>query len=140
MFKPQSSVADYVGAALSGAVACSGIGFVGSIALNTAISTTTYAINCSNGDDEFSASGLLLAAGSGAVSGAIGGSGANLAKCEGIYDTSRIVLKRAVSSRKIALYTAKIATVKAKIIKSAICTALAPSGASVAKHLIHALF
>jgi len=70
--KPRSSVASYLGAAASGALAATGIGVVGSIAANAAISGAVYAVDHT---DDFSAKQLVTEMAIGGVSGAIGGKG-----------------------------------------------------------------
>ena len=139
IFKPTSSIVDYAAAAASGALAGSGIGLLGSVLMNTAISTTAYVVNCDLGYKEYNSTDLLLSIGSGAVSGLIGGEGANLKYCEGVYNTSKQILKTAVSPKKIALYTAKITTIKAGLIKASIRTFLAPTGSRLFNKGLHAL-
>ena len=51
---------------------------------------------------------VLLSAVVGAISGCIGGSGANLKRVSGVVKVSKSVLKTAVSPKKIAMYLGKI--------------------------------
>ena len=116
--KPSSTWADYGSAALSGALAASGVGLGVSIATNAALGGATYLANCAIKGEKANFVDLTLSIGVGAVSGRIGGSGANGAKLRGITSTSKQVLKTAVSPRKIAMYTAKIANVKKTVVIS----------------------
>lgn len=110
--KPSSSWADYISAAASGALAASGIGLGASIAANAGLGGITYLANCGiNGEDPNLAEfGVATAAG--AISGAIGGSGANGAKLRGVNKTAKYVITHSSSARKVAMYTAKQVAVK----------------------------
>ena len=117
--KPTSTWADYGAAALSGALAATGVGIGASVALNAAISGTTYLANCSIKGVEANPLDFVLSTGIGAISGLIGGRGANGTKLRGIVKTSKAVLKTAVSSKKIAQYSAKIVACKVVAVVSA---------------------
>ena len=122
---PASTWADYGAAALSGALAATGIGLVAAVAANAAIGGTTYLANCSIKDERANLIDFGLATGIGAIAGIIGGRGADGAKLRGIAKTSRETLKTAVSSKKITLYTAKIANCKSVTIESGLRTMIA---------------
>lgn len=109
---PSSSFVDYGAAAISGALAATGIGLGTSVAANAAISGIAYLSNGSIYGSEITLSGFVEATATGAVAGLVGGKGANGAKLRGITKTSRTVLKTAVSKKKVAMYTKKIASVK----------------------------
>lgn len=107
---PSSTWADYSAAALSGALAATGVGLGTSIVANAALGGTTYLVNCSIKDSDANINDLGLVIGIGACSGMVGGSGANGANLRGIAKTSKIVLRTERSSQKIAAYSAKITT------------------------------
>ena len=107
--KPTSTWADYGAAAVSGALAASGIGLGGSIVANAAISGVTYLADCDIKGEEVNEKDFWLATGAGAISGLVGGKGADGSKLRGITKTSKDILKTAVSPKKIAMYTEKIA-------------------------------
>ena len=117
--KPTSSWVDYGAAALSGALAATGVGIGASVALNAAISGTAYLANCSLNGVEATPLDFALTTGIGALSGLVGGSGANGAKLRGVVKTSKAVLATAVSAKKVAQYSAKIAACKAIAVVSA---------------------
>ena len=106
---------DYVAAAASGALAATGIGTVGAIVANSAISGTAYLANSAISGEKATAEGLLESVVVGGISGAIGGSGTSATKVNGIRNTAKSVLKTAVSPKKIAMYTGKIAATKAAV-------------------------
>ena len=110
--KPTSTLADYGAAALSGALAATGIGLGESIAANAVIGGTTYLANCEIEGENANLVDFALSTGIGAISGKIGGSGADGAKLRAVARTSKAVLDTAVSPKKIAMYSAKIATCK----------------------------
>ncbi|MGN0799389.1 MAG: RHS repeat-associated core domain-containing protein [Christensenellales bacterium] len=116
--KPTSSWVEYTAAAASGALAASGVGLMGSIVGNAAISGTAYFANCDIANEEPTWAGFGVAVGSGIVSGLVGGKGANGNKLRGIYRTSKDILKTAVSAKKIAMYTTKIVGVKKAVINA----------------------
>ncbi len=120
--KPTSTWADYGSAALSGTLAASGVGLGVSIAANAALGGITYLTNCAVKGEEVNSFDLGLAIGIGTISGLIGGSGANGAKLRGVASTSKQILKTAVSPKKIAMYTAKITSVKKTVIVSTVRT------------------
>ena len=120
--KPSSTWADYGSAAISGALAASGIGLGGAIAANAALGGVTYMANCAIKGEDANIVDLSLATGIGAVSGLVGGKGANGAKLRGVASTSKNVLKTAVSPKKIAMYTAKLTNVRKTVISSTIST------------------
>ena len=101
--KFRSSWADYGSAALSGALAASGIGLGAAIAANAALGGATYLANCAIEGADANMLDFGLATGIGALSGAIGGKGANGAKLRGIWKTSKTTLQTAVSPKKIAI-------------------------------------
>ena len=122
---PRSSLVDYGAAAISGALAATGIGMGASISANAAISGIAYLSNGSIYDSEITLSGFVEATVAGAAAGVVGGKGANGAKLRGITKTSRAVLKTAVSQKKVAMYTRKIASVKKDVVTSTGRTVLA---------------
>ena len=122
---PRSSLVDYGAAAISGALAATGIGTGASISANAAISGIAYLSNGSIYGSEITLSGFVEATVAGAAAGVVGGKGANGAKLRGITKTSRAVLKTAVSQKKVAMYTKKIASVKKDVVTSTGRTALA---------------
>ena len=96
-------------------LAASGIGIGGSIAANATLGGVTYLANC---EMEGVTSNPVDLAGTviiGGLSGAIGGSGVDGARLRGVHSTAKEVLKTTVSPKKVAMYTAKITTVKATI-------------------------
>ena len=120
--RPTSTWADYGASALSGALAATGIGLGASVAANATIGGATYLINCGIKGEEANLVDLGLATGIGAVSGLIGGKGADGAKLRGVTATSKKILKTAVSPQKIAMYSRKIAACKSSAIFSVIRT------------------
>ena len=122
---PRSSLVDYDAAAISGALAATGIGMGASISANAAISGIAYLSNGSIYGSEITLSGFVEATVAGAAAGVVGGKGANGAKLRGITKTSRAVLKTAVSQKKVAMYTKKIASVKKDVVTSTGRTVLA---------------
>ena len=122
---PRSSLVDYGAAAISGALAATGIGTGASISANAAISGIAYLSNGSIYGSEITLSGFVEATVAGAAAGVVGGKGANGAKLRGITKTSRAVLKTAVSQKKVAMYTKKIASVKKDVVTSTGRTVLA---------------
>ena len=103
-----STVADYIAAAASGALAASGIGAVGAVAANTMLSSVTYLADCSIKNEKVNGAEWLEATATGFISGLIGGSGANAKKVVGVINYSRNVVKTAVSPKRIAMYRGKI--------------------------------
>ena len=106
---PRSSIVDYGVAAASGAFAATGIGTGASIAANAALSGTAYILDCELEGENVDTGRLAFSIVVGIAAGAIGGPGADGAKLMGVVKTSRNVLKTAVSPKKIAMYSAKIA-------------------------------
>lgn len=98
---------------------------VTSIAGNATIGSATYLAESMVAEADLNLSGLLWSAGAGALAGAIGGKGMNAAKLKGVISTSRMYLKTAVSSKKIAMYTGKIAACKRAAITSSLRYAFA---------------
>ena len=113
-----SSLADYGASALSGALAASGIGFAGSVLGNAGISGLNYLLNCEIDKKTANFVDLLVSTAIGGAAGAIGGKGANGAKLRGVYSNAKDKLTRAVSTRKIAQYTAQKTTVKKAVAKA----------------------
>ncbi len=79
-----------------------------SIALNGAISGAEYLATQVVKGEEANWTDLGISVGIGMVSGAVGGKGANGKHLKGVIDTSKSVLKTAVSPKKIATYSGKI--------------------------------
>ena len=125
IFTPKSSIADYLSAGISGALAASGIGLPGSIVANAALGGTTYLANCAIEGKDANLLDFGIATGIGALSGGIGGNGANSTKLVGVTKTAKQALKTAVSPKKIAMYTAKKVACRNVVIKSTIRTVLA---------------
>ncbi len=107
--QPKSTWADYASAAVCGALASTGIGLAASIAANAAIGGATYLTNCSIKGVSANPVDLGVATGIGAVAGIIGGRGVDGSKLNGVMSTAKEILKTAVSPKKVAMYTAKIA-------------------------------
>ena len=129
--KPTSSWADYGSAAVSGALAASGIG---SVAANAALGGATYVANCQISGETVNGADFLVSVGIGGIAGAIGGRGADGKNLRGIVKTSKSILKSAVSPKKISMYTGKIAAVKSTVIVGTIRTALSSGFTSVGNH------
>ena len=119
---PTSSWVDYGAAAVSGALAASGIGAVASIVGNAALSGTAYLMNCSINDEPTESVDFISATISGAISGAVGGKGANGKELRGVVRRSKEVIKSSVSQSKIAKYTLKIKGAKLEAIDSILRT------------------
>ena len=132
--KPTSSWADYGSAAVSGALAASGIGVIGSVAANVALGGATYVANCQISGETVNGADFLVSVGIGGIAGAIGGRGADGKNLRGIVKTSKSILKSAVSPKKISMYTGKIAAVKSTVIVGTIRTALSSGFTSVGNH------
>lgn len=103
-----STIVDYVAAALSGAVAASGIGLVGSIVVNGAINEFAYTMSCEISGTTADPLNRAAAFVTGGVAGAIGGAGVNGKKLMSIIDTATDALETAVSPKKITQYTSMI--------------------------------
>ena len=131
VFKPTSSIADYASAAVSGALAATGIGTVGAITANAALGGTTYLANCAIKGEEANIVDLTLATGIGAVAGAVGGKGANGARLIGVSNTAKQVLRTTTSPRKIAMYTAKLVGVKRALFNATCLTVTAGVSSNV---------
>jgi len=112
----RSSLWDYVSAGLSGAIAVTGIGKMSAAFYSTISSVTSSLIN-NNGVDILD---VILSAVIGAVSGFIGGSGANLKKVSGIVKVSKKVIKTTLSPKKLVMYTNKIKNATISTIKNAL--------------------
>ena len=114
-------MADYAGAALSGALAASSAGKAVSVIANAAINGAVYLADCDINNEAESAEEFAFAIATGAVAGRIGGNGADGAKMRGIYSTANRVIKNSSSSKKIAMYVinVKINVLIAKIKNSA---------------------
>ena len=102
---------DWVGAgvsaafgAVSGALAASGVGALGSALASVAIDGTEYVVSSVIEGKEINQEELLATV---AISALTAGKGIDGAKLSGIYRHSTNVLKTAVSPKKIAMYTAK---------------------------------
>ena len=115
ILKPNSSIADYASAAISGALAASGIGIAGSIIANAALGDTTYYANCKINGTEADGFDMFLATTIGGLSGAIGGSGVNGARLYGVVKTSKYVLNTAVSTARKNMYKGKIVSAIADV-------------------------
>ena len=123
VFKPTSSWVDYGAAALSGALAATGIGTVASIAANAAIGGGSYLANCGIKGEKANLIDFGLSTFNGALAGRIGGKGADGKRMLGAVKRSKEVLKTAVSPKKVGMYTEKIANYAQKAVKSAVRTA-----------------
>ena len=126
------SVVDYLSAAVSGALAASGIGLGGAIVTNAALGGVTYLANCSYKGEEANTTDFIIATTVGGVSGYIGGSGVNGKSLRGIYTRSNQVLKTANSTKKITQYTAKKIAVKTTVKSGVKKTAVAGFFSNVA--------
>lgn len=98
--------------AVSGALAATGVGLVGQIVGNAAISATANLADCAINKHPVDKKSLLYDTVLGGIGGAIGGSGANGKNLLGVYKSSTKSLVGKTSARKIAQYTGKIANVK----------------------------
>ena len=123
--KPTSTWADYGCAALSGALAASGVGIGVAIAANAALSGATYLANCAITGEDVNAFDFGVSVGVGVISGIVGGRGVDGAKLRGISNTSKQILKTAVSPKKIAMYTSKLVNVKKEVIIGTVRTVAA---------------
>ena len=123
--KPSSTWADYGSAAISGALAASGIGLGASIVANAGLSGMTYLANCGIKGEDSNLAEFTVATVAGAASGVIGGSGANGAKLRGVSKTAKHVISRSSSAKKVAMYTAKTIAVKKTIAVSTTRTIVA---------------
>lgn len=103
-----STIVDYAAAALSGAVAASGIGLVGSIVVNGAINEFAYAASCEMSGTTADPLNRAVAFATGGLAGAIGGAGVNGKKLMSVIETATDALETAVSPKKIAQYTSMI--------------------------------
>ena len=101
------SPVDYASAAIGGAIATSGIGFVGAVVANATLGGATYLANCSYRGEDANIVDWAIATTVGGVAGYIGGKGINGKNLRGVYNRSNQVLKTAQSTKKIAQYTAK---------------------------------
>lgn len=117
--KPKSTWADYGAAALSGALAASGVGAVWSVAGNAAIGGFQYLANCDIKSESITTIDLVGSIAIGGLTGLAGGKGANGKALRGVYNRSAEALRTAVSPKKIAIYTAKQIAVKQTAIKAA---------------------
>ena len=93
------SPVDYVSATISGALAASGIGIVGSVVANATLGGVTYLANCDYNEEEVNIVDLAFSTTVGGVSGYIGDSGVNGKNLRGVYSRSNQVLKTAKSIR-----------------------------------------
>ena len=128
-----SSWADYGAAAISGALAASGVGVVGSIAGNAGLSSMSYLVDCEIEGEKETAAGLLVSATIGGLTGVAGGKGVNGSKLRGIYGWADDKLQRAVSPRKIAYYIAKKTMVKTTVAKATVKTTIFGVASNVVK-------
>lgn len=119
---PTSSLADYTAAAIGGALAASGIGLGGAIAANATLGGATYLVNAEISGERANVVDFTGAVVIGGLAGAIGGKGADGSKLRGVYNTAKDVLETAVSPKKIAMYTAKIASCKETVIEGVVRT------------------
>lgn len=118
-------------------MAATGIGLAGSVAANTAISSVAYLANTISEGDEPTLAGLAIAAGTGMASGFIGGSGVDGNKIKGAWNTSKDVLSTAVSPKKIAMYTAKIATCRKTIVVGTLRTVASIAASNAAGKVVY---
>ena len=109
------SPADYASAAISGALAATGISAMGSIVANAALGGATYLANCSYKGEKANVVDFAISTGVGAAAGYKGGSGINAERMRGVYNRSEQVLKTAKSAKKIARYNAKKTMVKTTV-------------------------
>lgn len=103
-----SSVVDYASAAISGALAASGLSAAGSVIANAVLGGATYLAICSVNVEDANAFDFTMSVFIGGVSGAIGGSGSNGTRLTGVLRTAADVFDTAVSPKKIAMYSSKI--------------------------------
>ena len=119
------SPVDYVSAAIGGAMAASGITLAGSVVANAALGGTTYLANCEYKGVKANAGDFVASTVIGGVAGRVGGAGANGKQMRGVYSRSKQVINATKSARKKAMYTAKITTIKKKVVTSSRNTGLA---------------
>lgn len=129
----KSSIADYIGAAVSGAISATGIGIIGSVLANAAISSTVYLANCGIKHEDVDLKEWRTETIIGAASGWVGGKGLNGKKVFGIISRSKQVLNTAVSPKKIVMYTEKIISQKKNIAKWLVQDTGAATTSKVAK-------
>ena len=111
---PSSSIVDYIAAGASGALAATGIGAIWSGVANAAIDGTAYLANQLISGEDVNSVELAMVAGFSFIT---AGPGMNGNKMRNIYKHSKNVLETAVSPKKIAMYTAKIADINHTILK-----------------------
>lgn len=122
---PTSTWADYGAAAVSGALAATGISLGAAVASNAAIGGMTYLANCEIKGETVNLLDLGIATGIGAASGFVGGSGADGSRLIGVVKRSKQVLETAVSPKKIAMYSEKIVVARNKVVISGLRTSAA---------------
>jgi RHS repeat-associated protein len=109
------SPVDYVSAAISGALAATGISAMGSIVANATLGGATYLANCSYKGEKANVVDFAISTGVGAAAGYRGGSGVNAERMRGVYHRSEQVLKTAKSAKKVAQYNTKKTMVKTTV-------------------------
>ena len=117
---PTKVALDTTVGAISGFVAATGIGTIGSMVFGGALSgvqSIAEDVLINHNEIDWLKLGASIVIGVGA--GLISGSGANVAKQSGIWKTSNSYLATAVSPKKIAMYTAKKKLIKKKLKVSA---------------------
>ena len=110
---------DYVSAAISGALAATGISAMGSIVANATLGGVTYLANCNYRGVEANTKDLVISTAIG------GGSGANGEKMRGVYRRSKQVINSTKSATKSVMYTAKITAIKKNLAESSVRTFVA---------------
>ena len=109
--------AEYTSAAISGALSATGISTMGSVAVNATLGGFTYLADCEGNNVEANPVDFFLATTAGAVAGLASGPGIDSSRLEGVYNTSKTVIEKSISPKKIALYNSKIISGRQSITK-----------------------
>ncbi|MCM1365330.1 MAG: hypothetical protein NC215_10165, partial [Ruminococcus sp.] len=125
IFKPVSTIAEYILAAIGGAISATGIGKWTSVIYSVILSNVGYLITCLSRGTYPNLLGVTFNTILGIVCGLISGSGANLRNNSLISKTCKGRLKTIVSVRKITMYKSKLHNIRVGYVKSAIRLLLA---------------
>lgn len=136
LFRPTGTIADYTSAAISGALAATGIGAGASILVNAGLSTVTYLVDCGIKNTTPTSGELAWAVLGGALSGAVGGSGANAGKQFAAFDVAGDVIANTFSPKKAAMYAAKRVVVRNSIAVAAARTFVSVGAPNVIKSIM----
>ena len=119
--------------AISGAIAATGIGLVGSIGANAAIGAGTYAAEQAVKHEKITVGGIVSTAVSGGISGIVGGKGANGKALEETWQSANRGIKRELrrANQKYAAKQIARHVAKKKAVKYAVGVSAARYAASV---------